>query len=49
MENQEKSRVFKKGMIVYAISKKDDQWHRAKIQGIHYQSLYPTAALHQKT
>ena len=30
-ENQEKSRVFKKGMIVYAMSKKDDQWHRAKI------------------
>ena len=33
-ENQGKR--FKKGMVVYGLSKKDSQWHRCKIVGIHY-------------
>lgn len=40
-ENQSKSRDFKKGMIIQALSKRDHQWNRAKILGIHYQSMNP--------
>jgi hypothetical protein len=29
-------RRFRKGMVLYAVSKKDCQWHRAKVVGIHY-------------
>jgi len=36
-ENQEKK--FRKGMVVYGLSKKDGQWHRCKVVGVHYQGL----------
>ena len=43
-ENQAKSSHFRKGMLVFALSKREDgQWRRAKVLGIHYQAMYPIA------
>eukprot|EP00347_Sterkiella_histriomuscorum_P018501 403345272 len=40
-DNLENSNKFNKGQIVFALSKKDQSWHKAKISGIHYESSAP--------
>jgi hypothetical protein len=40
LDNTQKSSLFKKGLIVYVMSKRDQQWHRANIIGIHWKTIY---------
>lgn len=42
-ENQAKGHLIKKGLVLYALSKKDGQWHKAKVAGVHYLNPYPKA------
>ncbi|CDW74928.1 UNKNOWN [Stylonychia lemnae] len=41
LDNISQSAQFHKGSIIFAFSKRDQQWHRAKITGIHYLSSLP--------
>ena len=34
-------------MLIYGLSKKDGQWHRAKVVGIHYQGVAKAAKVEQ--
>lgn len=34
------SKDFRKGMIVSALCKIDNEWYKARVLGIHYQSAY---------
>ena len=38
-ENSQKSHMFRKGLILYVLSKKDNQWHRARVTGIHWKDV----------